>query len=384
VVPPLQAELATLAATWRGWIGGHVLPFWEAHGRGTETALFLERLHLDGTPDVAAPLRLRTQARQVYVYAHAYLMGLAPTGLDVARPTLLELYRRAWAPDGRPGWIHVLDAKGAPLDRRRDAYDHAFVLLMLAYYLRASGEAFVRPWIEATIAAIDTLFAAPHGGYAETDTGGLPRRQNPHMHLFEAFLALYEASGEPRFLARAGALFGLFRTRFMDDDAGIVREFFTVDWRRLPDGTSDRIEPGHLVEWVWLLRRYARHTGTPVDGLCATLLTSARRLGQPPAAAGCLVDVTDLTGVTLEDSRRLWPQTELIKALVAEARARHEPALVREAAALSDTLFRTYLAATPPGTWRDRFTVAGTLAVDHIPASTLYHLFGVLAELEHS
>lgn len=75
------------------------------------------------------------------------------------------------------------------------------------------------------------------------------------------------------------------------------------------------------------------------------------------------------------------PQTEYLKALVVEARARQDVGLADEARAVSERLFATYLAETPPGTWRDRFTLAGAPAVDHIPASTLYHLFGVFAEL---
>lgn len=377
---PVTAILAPVTAHWRGWFADSVLPFWAAQGRSPATGLFLERLHLDGRPDGAADLRVRTQARQIYTFAHAHLCGLAPDGLAVARPALLALARRAWRPDGRPGWVHVLDAAGAPSDTRRDTYDHAFVLLMLAYYLKASGEAFVRPWLETTLAEIDRLFATAHGGYAESDAGELPRRQNPHMHLFEAFTALYEATGEARFLARAGALFGLFRTRFLDEAVGMVREFFTADWCLLPDGASDQIEPGHLAEWVWLLRRYAAHSGEPVDDLCVTLLAAARRLGE--TSEGFLVDATDPARVPLADSRRLWPQTEFLKALVVEARARADATLAADAAALSDRLFMTYLADTPAGTWRDRFTLGGALAVDHIPASSLYHLFGVFAELD--
>ncbi len=31
-----------------------------------------------------------------------------------------------------------------------------------------------------------------------------------------------------------------------------------IDWRLGPEFRSNRIEPGHMAEWVWLLRRYAR------------------------------------------------------------------------------------------------------------------------------
>jgi len=174
----------------------------------------------------------------------------------------------------------------------------------------------------------------------------------------------------------------LFRDRFFDREAHVLREFFAADWSRLPDGTSDRVEPGHMAEWVWLLRRYAAHTAVPVDQWCVPLLERALALGRPSNADGFLTDLTDLAGVPQEDSRRLWRQTELIKALVVEARTRSEPALAGTAVAVSERLFRTYLAETPTGTWRDRFTLGGQPAIDHIPASTLYHLFGILAAFE--
>ena len=378
----VAAVLAPTTDRWRRWFGEAALPFWRTTGWDAATGLFLERLDLDAVPDRTAGSRVRTQARQVYVYAHAYLLGLDPEGLATARTALLTLRRCAWSPDGRPGWVHRLDAEGRAVDDTRDLYDHAFVLLMLAYYLRASGEGFVRPWIDATLAEIDAVFAAPHGGLAETGTGGLPRRQNPHMHLLEAMLALYDATGEARFLARAGELFGLFRTRFFDQEQGVLREFFAADWGLLDDGRSDAVEPGHLVEWVWLLRRYAASNGRPVADLCARLLDNGRRLGACGPERAFLADVTDLAGRPIGSGRRLWPQTELVKALVVEARARGDAALAERAVAVSEQIFATYLADTPSGTWRDAFDLEGRPTTDHVPASTLYHLFGVLAELQ--
>ena len=201
------------------------------------------------------------------------------------------------------------------------------------------------------------------------------------MHLFEALLALFEATGEARFLARAGELFGLFRTRFFDEERSVVREFFAADWTLLADHGGDAIEPGHLMEWVWLLRRYERLTRTPVGPLADRLFAQGESLGLDPAADGCLADVVDLDGRPLADSRRLWPQTEYLKALLVQARATGAPDLLHRAERLSDRLFAEYLAGVPAGAWRDRFTLAGAPLADHVPASTLYHLIGVLAEL---
>lgn len=378
-----SAYEASLHRRWWTWFRDDALPLWRQRGFAQAPCLAVERLDLASRPDRAAPLRVRTQARQIYTFAHAAQLGVDDEGATLVAPVLEALARHAYAPDGAPGWVHVLHPDGTIADATRDLYDHAFVLLMLGHAHAARVNPMAKAWLERTLQDVDRLFHAPHGGYAETAAGTLPRRQNPHMHLFEALLALFEQSGDSRFLARAGELYGLFRTRFVDEATGSLREHFALDWGLLPNGRSDVLEPGHHMEWVWLLRRYERLTGRPVEPLASALLARGERLGLHPRSQGFVVDETDGRGHVRADSRRLWSQTEYLKALVVQGRATADPALYARAATLTERLFQTYLAGVPAGAWRDRFTVAGELAVDHVPASTLYHLFGVLAELEH-
>ena len=84
----------------------------------------------------------------------------------------------------------------------------------------------------------------------------LPRRQNPHMHLLEALLALHAATGEKNWLRRAGALVDLFKRRFSDPQTGALIEFFAEDWSPRPGDEGRLREPGHQFEWVWLLYEY--------------------------------------------------------------------------------------------------------------------------------
>ena len=44
----------------------------------------------------------------------------------------------------------------------------------------------------------------------------MPRRQNPHMHLFEAMIATFDATHEPVFQNRAGDFFALFIANLYD------------------------------------------------------------------------------------------------------------------------------------------------------------------------
>lgn len=365
-----------------GWVLEQVLPYWFANGFDKDTGLFFEKLHLDGTPDREADIRLRTHMRQVYVFAHSAMLGFLPKepALAMADTAMTAIRRHAWAPDGRPGWAHCLAQSGEVTDPKRDLYDHAFALHALAWMAKATGADRYRLWIDETLAAVDTLMAAPAGGWAESDGHQLPRRQNPHMHMFEACLALYETSGEARHLARAGEIAGLFRTRFFDESLNILREFFGPEWQLADEYGSERLEPGHMAEWTWLLHRYRRSAQQPVGRQATDLFAAAERIGLDKA--GFLLDVVSLDGTPISDGRRLWPQTEYLKACLVGFEVSGDRSLIDRADRMVDRLFTTYLDGPAPGLWIDRFDLEGRPAVDHVPASILYHLLAPVIEFE--
>ena len=78
-------------------------------------------------------------------------MGWYPEGREIALKGLEHLLTKAKAPDGRPGFVHVLAPDGAVLDPRRDTYDHAFVLLALANVYALDRDAQVRAEIDALL-----------------------------------------------------------------------------------------------------------------------------------------------------------------------------------------------------------------------------------------
>ncbi len=361
------------------WVSGAALPLFLARGVDPATELFRERLHLDGTPDADADLRLRTHMRQAYVFAHAAILGLLPreAAIGTAVAAMDGIRARAWAPDGRPGWVHRLSGDGRVVDAKRDLYDHAFVLHALAWMGAATDDPRYHAWADETLDAIDRVMAAEAGGWAESDARELPRRQNPHMHLLEACLALHETSGAPRHLARAAEIVSLFRTRFFDEGIGTLREFFGPRWEIDPD-RSWRLDPGHMMEWVWLLRRYARSAGQPVARHTAALFAAAERLGF--GGGDFLLDEVDAAGRPASDGRRLWPQTEHLKACLVEYEASGDEAYLAKADTMAGRMMATYLNGALPGLWVDRFDLAGGVAVDHVPASILYHLLAPVVE----
>ncbi len=316
------------------------------------------------------------QARQIYCFAKAAQMGWYADGKEIALKALDHLLRKAKAPDGQPGFVHKLDEEGAVLDPRRDTYDHAFVLLALATVYSLDRDAQVRSEIDAALSFIDTKLRSPHGGFAEGVPATLPRRQNPQMHLFEAMIALFDATHDLAFQQRAGEFFGLFMANLYDKQRQALGEYFEEDWSRIEPVV---VEPGHQAEWVWLLKGFERITGCPTGRPRGELLATALRYQD--AATGCLVDAGDTAGSITHSTRRLWPQTEIAKAWIAQAESGEEGAADKARAALA-RLERHYLRHPVAGGWYDQFGRDGTSLVATIPASSFYHVLCAVTEAE--
>ena len=370
---------AAVAADLRRFIIEEALPLWAGPGRDRRHGGVHERLHLDGTPDLLAAKRLRVQARQIYVYAHADALGWYPGGQAVAFDILEFMLAAGRAPDGRPGYVHLLTPDGSVADARRDAYDHMFVLLSLTWLARASGDAQVHRLVEETLGLIEALFDDGAGGLIESVPPTLPRRQNPHMHAFEAMLALHETLSHEAAPPRIARLRELLEHHFLCAETGLLLEHFDAALGRLATPEGDVVEPGHMVEWAWLLRRHEAMFGLPRGSLASRMLDDGLRFADP--ATGFLPDEARRDGATHRATRRCWPQTELAKAWLAEAEAGRDGAAAAACAAL-ERLRDGYLASPVAGGWIDQFDGAGRPIAEHVPASTLYHVFGAVVEAD--
>ena len=360
------------------WMRQDALPFWATRGWDGVTGGFHERMNLGGRPEADAPRRLRVQWRQIYVLAHASLIGWHD-GLKLALKGLEHVIEHAWSPDGRPGFVTLLNPDGSVRDARRDTYDHAFAVLALAWLARASGDAQVRALLDLVLGFCDSELTDASGFLREGVPPSLPRRQNPHMHMFEAMLALTEALQHPEGLSRAAGFRRKLDKTFLDPETMLLVEFFDDDWQAERKDGAAIVEPGHMAEWVWLLRKYERLTGSKPSPMGTHFLGAALRAVEPEH--GFLIDEMDTLQRVRAASRRLWPQTELIKAWLAQAEIGADRA-DEAAEMLIESLMTTYLSGPFRGGWYDKYDATGAIAVTDVPASTLYHLFVAAVESE--
>jgi mannose-6-phosphate isomerase len=369
-------ERRDIVAALRTLMIEHSLPLWAREGWDSSRGGFVERLDPTGRADQLAPRRVRVQARQIYSYALAAQLGWYPQGREIAMKGLEYLLAKAKSPDGRPGFVHLLDHDGRVLNPLRDTYDHAFILLALTTAYELSGEVRIREEMDSLAAFLDSALRSPHGGFIEGIPATLPRRQNPQMHLFEAMIAAFDATHDQVYQQRAGDLFGLFVASLYDASRQALGEYFEEDWSRIEPLV---VEPGHQAEWVWLLKGFERITGCPTGRYRAQLLASALRFGDE--ATGCLIDEGDVEGKVRKSTRRLWPQTEIAKAWIAQAEA-GEPGAEEQALDALVRLQRHYLRHPVAGGWYDQFDRDGRSLVDAIPASSFYHVICAIAEAE--
>ena len=282
---------------------------------------------------------------------------------------MVRVFRRD---DG--SWIFAAAPDGRPADETRDLYAQAFVLFALAHLKRLTGSDRWLALADATLRFLDAQLSTPEtGGYAESwPAANGPRRQNPHMHLFEALLALDAVAPGGPYRHRADTLRVLFETRFLHGPAPVVGECYDAALRPA-GGPPFAFEPGHHFEWAWLLAQDAAAQGRdrPPD-LAARLCDIARRLGSTDA--GAFVDEASDAGAVTLGSMRLWPLAEAIRATALGLHGGAGP--TPGPRSLLDALARLFLRPAPAGCWIARLDRHGRPASPSVPASSLYHIMG--------
>ena len=391
-----RADFLEQAGRLKTWCT-HALRFW-AERSADPRGGYAEHLNMDGVPDFDHLRRVRVQARQAYVYAHAAHVGW----YEGAKPAC----DHAWGfltgpgfgggdfiaassvvrPLGAKGCAHLVRGDGAIHDDMRDLYAQAFVLLAGAWRYRAFGDEAALSIARETLGFINKYMAAPNGGWYEAlpPPESITRRQNPHMHLFEAMLALYQATQDKLYLGYADRLFELFKEVFFHAETGGVIEYFTSDW--VPEQGNDNagggpLEPGHMMEWCWLLRSYEKASGVDVSLYANALFDGAIKMGWNEKLE-LICNSVHIDGRAANSNLRSWGQTELIKASIAQAAAGDMDKLVYASAAIR-SMFNTYLNVEVLGGWADELDASGRIISTTMPTSTFYHYFCAATEVDN-
>lgn len=252
--------------THRHWLLGQAQDLLRLHGPTTvNTRGGFSPLALDGSilsaGSSGALRQLHDTARMVHCHAIGHAMG--QPGSDALVNHGMAALWNGHRDTRHGGYVWSFDDQGA-VDRAKQAYGHAFVLLA-ASSAKLVGHPNADRLLNDVVAVLEERFWDEAAGASREEfehdwtPRGEYRGQNSNMHLTEALMAAYEATGDGIFLTRAERI----ATLLIDDHARAenwrVPEHFTVGWSVdydyegnpmfRPGGTT----PGHALEWSRLL-----------------------------------------------------------------------------------------------------------------------------------
>lgn len=356
-------------------VRSRILPFWLDCGFDRGRGAFVERLDFGGRELSDVPRRAMVQARQVFVFAQAArVLHLAHAGerAEEAMENLLTRYLDGGDPSR--GFAFSADSEGRQLSPVRDSYTHAFILFALAAVFRLTGSQRYLNVAERIQYFLERfLFDSVDGGLLDcVPSQDRRKRQNPLMHLLEAYLALHEADGSGFWLEKATSIVELFSTKLISTKYGALPERFDPNWTVPEDSTMVVFEPGHHFEWVWLLGWFDAIARDNHSALANMLWRTACDNGL--SKTRFCFDEVQLDGQPAKPSTRLWPHTEGIKAANYRAAAGDESAIAI-AVDMYQSLRHGFLDQPFPGGWIDHRDSNGAAIVDYIPASSLYHIY---------
>ena len=272
-----------------------------------------------------APVReIPFTARMVHCFAIARLLGRpgAEAFIDHGMTFLWDAHR-----DRRNGGYFWGVGDSGPSDASKQAYGHAFVLLA-ASSAKVAGHPDADRLIADITEVLQTRFwEKRHGASAEEfDADWKPisryRGQNSNMHLTEALMAAFEATGEAAYLEMAESIATLVIGKLAGANGWRVAEHFDEDWQLDRDYSGGDIfrpagtTPGHSLEWTRLCLQLWELGGRRL----AWLPDAARALFGRAVAEGWNGEeggfhyTLDWAGAPLLRNRLWWPCAEGIGA----------------------------------------------------------------------
>lgn len=355
--PELTATFAAVQAHFRQVI----VPLWQGPGWNAELALPYEALSPDHQPLPPQRYRAMACARQLYVFA-SLIDDPAFPDADERAGALFRSLQRHFHDAEHGGWFYSIDPHGAPLDKRKDLYTHAFIIFACAHYWAKVREPLVESVLNAALQVVAEQFSDGNGLYeASLDQDwsslGSGPLQNPLMHLAEAFLATLSVRDDAPVQAALLALADGMQQRFIEPVHNVMLE--------KPRGAVDNwFEPGHQFEWLFLLASSPLLRETALHGSLDRAFDFAEQVGVDPQT-GAVCGMLAPDGTLRDGTQRIWAQAEYLRALT--LRADGAERVQRQLKALQQRFLYT-------GGWYECRDGEGQVSREDMPSTTPYHL----------
>lgn len=269
----------------------------------------------------ANPVRgIHASARMIHCFSIGHLLGRPGCG-DIVDHGITYLWNNHRDQD-HGGYFWQVDDNG-PADATKQGYGHAFVLLAAS-----SAKVVGHPLADAMLADITEVLETrfweeKHGAINEEfhrDWSPIEnyRGQNSNMHLTEALMAAFEATGDKAYLSKAERIADLIIRRAAGALDFRVPEHFDENWVLDKDYRGNEMfrpsgsTPGHWLEWsrlilqLWILGD-RKHEWMPTAA--KSLFVQSMALGWDREKGGFFYTL-DWDNTPAKTEKLWWPMCE--------------------------------------------------------------------------
>jgi mannobiose 2-epimerase len=328
------------------YLTAKLLPFWFQRVAAPEGG-FTTYFDRHGRPTGQTDKTLIQQTRSLFMLSHAQRYGY---GGGKARNLLssgIDWFLKHFRDPQHDGWYWIVDREGRPVSTDKILYGQSFVIYSLSEYALATQDPRGRQMAEHTFELVQKYAAdTANGGYREMFLadwqprpagayGGDRKSFDVHMHLMEAYTALYELSGAEIHRRKLLEVIEVLWTRMFNPATCTGIAQFSLDFAPLPairfktvwgadrdnEGEPrplDNTSYGHNIEFLWLFLHALEVLGEPVDAYRDRLARLARhtlRYGVDPVHGGVFVEGPH-DGPARDQQKEFWQQAESLVGLL--------------------------------------------------------------------
>lgn len=246
----------------------NILPYWTNRMQDKENGGFYGRItgHESLMPEAEKGAVLN--ARILWTFSAAYRLLHKTEYLEVATRAKREIIDRFY--DKEFGGIYwSINAKGYPLDTKKQIYAIGFAIYGLSEYHRATGDSEALEYAIRLFNAIEAhSFDKEKNGYCEALTrewetiadmrlsekdANERKTMNTHLHILEPYTNLFRVWKDGQLRHQLHNLIRLFIDEIMDMETHHLQLFFDDDW----ESRHHIISYGHDIEASWLIHEAA-------------------------------------------------------------------------------------------------------------------------------
>lgn len=321
-------------------------PFWYSRVAAPEGG-FTTYFDRNGKPTGKTDKTIIQQTRSIFMLSHAirngYDAGKARGLLDLG----MEWFLKNFKDPEHEGWLWIIDKDGKPVFTDKIIYGQSFVIYAMSECALATGSAVARRTAEQTFDLVQKYAAdTRYGGYREMFLrdwqprpagafGGDRKSFDVHMHLMEAYTALYELTRADIHRRKLLEVIELLWARMFNEATWTGISQYALDFTPLPAimfktvWGSDRDNEGaprplnntsygHNIEFLWLFLHALDILGVSADPWKERLSALARhtvRYGVDQQYGGIFVEGPH-DGPARDTQKEFWQQAESLVGLL--------------------------------------------------------------------